>query len=340
LTRFSADVQLVWIHKEAQMMTDTPVECEKERSDSAKCEGKRITSSLPDRIDELASEVGDARVIGLQQVHELADASGPFRTERERSSALRGVEVTALEMDVVPARYFRNLGTIGVQGQIKLLRATVAIVGLGGLGGYVTEALARMGVGHLILIDGDVFEHSNLNRQLLCAEGNLGVEKARAACQRVAAVNAAVETVCRAKALTRHSLPRLLGGVGQSQCGTKPSEVVVDALDRLPTRLVLQEGAQALGIPMVHGSIAGFLGQVTTIFPDDLGLRALYGDGVQLPEQGLEAELGTPAATPMAVAAWQAQEVVKVLTGRGDPLRHRLLVIDMESATSQILHLG
>jgi molybdopterin/thiamine biosynthesis adenylyltransferase len=91
---------------------------------------------------------------------------------------------------------------------------------------------------------------------------------------------------------------------------------------------------------MVHGSIAGFLGQVTTIFPGDLGLHALYGDGDQLPQQGLEAELGTPAATPMAVAAWQAQEVVKVLTGRGDPLRHRLLVIDMESATSQILHLG
>jgi molybdopterin/thiamine biosynthesis adenylyltransferase len=322
------------------MTTDTPVECEEERSDSTKCEGKRSTSSLRERIDELAYTVGDARVIGLQQVHELADALGPFRSEGERSSALRNIELTALEMDVVPARYFRNLGTIGVEGQIKLLRATVAIVGLGGLGGYVTEALARMGVGRLALIDGDVFEHSNLNRQLLCAEGNLGVEKVRAACQRVAAVNAAVETVCRAETLTRHSLPRLLGGVGLVQREANPSDVVVDALDRLPTRLMLQEGAQALGIPMVHGSIAGFLGQVTTIFPDDLGLRALYGDGDQLPEQGLEAVLGTPAATPMAVAAWQAQEVVKVLTGRGDPLRHRLLVIDMESATSQILRLG
>jgi molybdopterin/thiamine biosynthesis adenylyltransferase len=91
---------------------------------------------------------------------------------------------------------------------------------------------------------------------------------------------------------------------------------------------------------MVHGSIAGFLGQVTTIFPDDMGLRALYGDGDELPEHGLEAELGTPAATPMAVAAWEAQEVVKVLTGLGEPLRHRLLVIDMETATSQIIRLG
>jgi molybdopterin/thiamine biosynthesis adenylyltransferase len=187
-----------------------------------------------------------------------------------------------------------------------------------------------MGVGHLILVDGDVFEQTNLNRQLLSTERNLGVEKTRAACQRVSEVNAAVETTGHAEVLTRGNLLRLL----------QEADVVVDALDRLPTRLALQSGAQTLGIPMVHGSIAGFLGQVTTIFPDDPGLRGLYGDVDQLPEQGLEAQLGTPAPTPMMVAAWEAQEVVKVLTGYGEPLRHRLLVIDMESATSQVLQLG
>jgi molybdopterin/thiamine biosynthesis adenylyltransferase len=227
-------------------------------------------------------------------------------------------------------RYLPNMGTIGAAGQIQLLRASVAIVGLGGLGGYVTEALARMGIGHLILIDGDEFEQSNLNRQVLCTEGKLGAGKARTACRRVAEVNAAVEATGHAENLTRENLPRLL----------HKADVVVDALDRLPTRLMLQAGAQALGIPMVHGSIAGFLGQVTTIFPDDPGLRDLYGDGKQLPEQGLEAQLGTPAPTPMVVAAWEAQEVVKVLTGRGDPLRDRLLIIDMESATSQVVRLG
>jgi molybdopterin/thiamine biosynthesis adenylyltransferase len=303
-------------------------------------QGWRTGSRLQDRIDELTYTAGGARSIGLKQVQALADACGPFRSESERSGAIRKVELTALDIGVVPARYNRNMGTIGVAGQIKLLRATVAIVGLGGLGGHVTEALARMGIGRLILIDGDAFEQSNLNRQLLCAEANLGVNKAWAACQRVAAVNAAVETVCHMETIARQNLPRLLGGVESTRGDGKPSDVVVDALDRLPTRLMLQDGAQALGIPMVHGSIAGFLGQVTTIFPDDVGLRALYGAGDQLPEQGLEAELGTPAATPMAVAAWEAQEVVKVLTGRGEPLRDRLLVIDMGSATSQILQLG
>jgi molybdopterin/thiamine biosynthesis adenylyltransferase len=276
--------------------------------------------TLQEKIDELARIVNGTRVIDLQQLHGLADAFG----------TVRDVELAALDCGVVPARYARNLGTVGLEGQARLLRATVGVVGLGGLGGYVVEALARMGVGALILIDGDVFEEHNLNRQLLGTLENLGVEKAQAACGRVARVNAAVEPICHAKTLTRENLPQLLEG----------ADVVVDALDRLPTRLMLQDGAQDLGIPMVHGSIAGFLGQVTTVLPGDPGLHALYGDGEGLPEQGLESELGTPAATPMAVAAWEAQEVVKLLTGHGELLRNRLLVMDMETGTSQVLQLG
>jgi molybdopterin/thiamine biosynthesis adenylyltransferase len=312
------------------MTTDRRTKREGRQSGPTQRAGQQRGESLEDGIDELAHTADGTRVISLQQVHRLAYACGPFESERERSGAIRNVELTALEMGIVPARYLPNLGTIGVVGQIKLLRAGAAIVGLGGLGGYVAEALARMGIGHLLLIDGDVFEQSNLNRQLLCTEESLGVEKARAACRRIAEVNGAVETHGRAEVITRQNLPRLLQG----------ADVVVDALDRLPTRLALQKGAQVLGIPMVHGSIAGFLGQVTTIFPEDVGLLGLYGDEDELPQQGLEAELGTPAATPMVVAAWEAQEVVKVVTGHGEPLRHRLLIIDMESATSEILQLN
>jgi molybdopterin/thiamine biosynthesis adenylyltransferase len=312
------------------MATNGPTNYQGKRSPTVGDGGERSDTGLQDRIDELAYGLGGTCVIDLQQVQELADSFGPFQSGAERSSAVRNVELTALELGVVPARYVRNLGTIGVTGQIQLLRASVAIVGLGGLGGYVAEALARMGLGHLILIDADAFQPSNLNRQLLSTQANLGVDKAHAACERIAAVNAAVTAIGHCEALTRENLFRLLRG----------ADLVVDALDRLPTRLVLQQGAQDLRIPMVHGSIAGFLGQVTTIFPDDLGLRALYGDGDRLPEQGLETELGTPAATPMVVAGWEAQEVVKVLTGRGEPLRHRLLVIDMEASASQIIQLG
>jgi molybdopterin/thiamine biosynthesis adenylyltransferase len=277
--------------------------------------------ALHRQISELAEIEDDVRIIHLRQVHELAAAN---------DCPIREVELAALEIGIVPWRYVRNLGTVGLEGQARLLRATVAVVGLGGLGGYVAEALARMGVGRLVLIDGDLFEEHNLNRQILSAEANLGTDKVQAARQRVAEINGAVEVIGHAVTLTRENLPRLLEG----------ADVIVDALDRLPIRLTLQEGAQALGIPMVHGSIAGFLGQVMTIFPGDPGLRSLYGDTDELPEQGLEAQLGTPAATPMAVAAWEAQEVVKVLLDHGELLRNRLLVMDMQSGTIEILQLG
>jgi molybdopterin/thiamine biosynthesis adenylyltransferase len=276
--------------------------------------------ALTGQIGALAEVRGDLRVVRLQQVRDLAATN---------DCSTRAVELAALDAGIVPWRYVRNVGTIGLDGQAKLLRATAAVVGLGGLGGYVTEALARMGVGRLILIDGDMFEEHNLNRQLLSGEASLGTSKAEAAAMRVAAINSALEVTARTEMLTRENLSRLLEG----------ADVVVDALDRLPVRVILQEGAQALGIPMVHGSIAGFLGQVMAIFPGDSGLRGLYGEPDQLPEQGLEVQLGTPAATPMAAAAWEAQEVVKILTGRGEPLRHRLLLMDMGTGTVDFLQL-
>jgi len=277
-------------------------------------------TALQQRIDTLAETVSGTRIIRLESIRALAADTG---------LPIREIELAALEAEVAPWRYLRNLGTIGFDGQAQLLRATAAVVGLGGLGGYVTEGLARMGVGHLILIDGDVFEEHNLNRQLLSGESHLGMPKAEAAQQRVAEVNSAVTVTLHAAMLTTENLPRLLAGAG----------VVVDALDRLPTRITLQEGARALGIPLVHGSIAGFLGQVMTIFPEDPGLIGLYGGRDGLPEQGLEAQLGTPAATPMAVAAWEVQEAVKILTECTTLLRNRLLIMDMESGTADLLQL-
>ncbi|NLE43378.1 MAG: HesA/MoeB/ThiF family protein [Chloroflexi bacterium] len=276
----------------------------------------------PERVRHLATPYE-----GLQVIH-AQDAS---HLSRDWACSLRDVQLAALAAGVIPLRYARNVGTIGAEGQARLLQSTVTIVGLGGLGGYISEALARMGVGRLVLIDTDVFEEHNLNRQLVSTESNQGAAKALEAAKRVQSVNSAVE----ATALVARLAPE---NVNEMLCG---SDVVVDALDRLPIRLTLQKGAQALGIPMVHGSIAGFIGQVMTIFPDDDGLFALYGsDENAVPEQGMEAVIGTPAATPMAVAAWEAQEVVKVLTGIGRPLRNRLLILDMETGSVETIHVG
>jgi molybdopterin/thiamine biosynthesis adenylyltransferase len=281
-----------------------------------------MTKGIEKRLQELAVETRDARgealwTISLAHVQELAAEAGLAR---------RDVEVKALRERVLPRRYMRNLGTVGWEGQLALLQSTVGIVGAGGLGGWIIEGLARMGVGRLIVIDGDVFEENNLNRQAFCREGNLGRPKAEVAQQRVAEVNSAVEVVAHAVRVDEEQMVQLLQG----------ASVVVDALDALPTRLALQRAARRLRVPMVHGAIAGYVGQVMTIFPEDTGLYGLYG-GEHVPEHGIEAQWGNPAATPMMVAAWQVQEVVKLLTGRGQPLRHCLLFMDSEVGAVDIL---
>ncbi len=276
--------------------------------------------SLLERIQELAEAEGDIEVIALDRVQALAS---------ELAVSTKEVELAALEARILPRRYLRSLGTVGWEGQIKLLCSTVAVVGLGGLGGSVVEGLARMGVGRLVVVDGDVFLDHNLNRQILSAEAGLGLLKAEVARNRVGQINSAVEVIAHPEEATRENLPQLLDGV----------DVVVDALDRLPARLTLQEVAQRMGIPMVHGAIAGYVGQVMTIFPGDGGLRALYGEG-SVPQQGIEVQLGCPAATPMMVAAWQVQEVMKILLGRGQLLRHKMLFMDAEAGTVEFLEVG
>ena len=278
------------------------------------------TETLIERIEALATASGKLRLLSLADERRLA---------REFSLSPSAVELAALSQRVLPARYQRSLGTVGWEGQEKLLRAGVAVVGAGGLGGYIVEGLARMGVGRLVVIDGDVFEEHNLNRQLLCTEDTLGRPKTEVAVERARQVNAAVEVIAKTALLTAENAATLLEG----------ADVVVDALDSLPTRFVLERAARGLGVPMVHGAIAGYIAQVMTIFPEDDGLARVYGRG-RLPEKGIEVVYGNPAATPMLCAACQVQEVVKVLLGSGEPLRNRLLVIDSEYGSAEVIKLG
>ena len=276
-------------------------------------------SDLAQAVQEYAVAAQGCRVLAFEHVALLAQMSGLTRRE---------VEIAALELGVLPQRYLRNYGTLGIEGQLVLARSHVAVVGLGGLGGYVVEGLARMGVGALTLIDGDTFFDHNLNRQLLSSEALLGTPKADAATERVRQINGAIEVFPHAVYASRENLDQLLAGV----------DVVVDALDRLPIRLTLQDIAARLKLPLVHGAIAGTMGQVMTILPGDPGLRALYGDD-PLPEHGAEAELGTPAPSPMMVAAWQVHETIKLLVGKGELLRGRMLLMDAYSNDARVLAL-
>ncbi|MDR7867038.1 MAG: HesA/MoeB/ThiF family protein [Sporomusaceae bacterium] len=241
----------------------------------------------------------------------------------------RAETLAMLAAGQVPERYLRNIGTIGAAGQARLLEAKVAVVGAGGLGGTIVELLARQGIGYLKVIDGDAFAAHNLNRQLLAAENNLGANKAIAAAARVAAINSDVAVDAVPRMLDADNAAGLLAGI----------DIVVDALDNIATRLLLGQTARDLGIPLVHGAIAGFTGQIATILPGDPGLDRIYklcaGQA-----KGIENALGNPAATPALAASLQVQEVVKLLTGVGRPLSRQLLYFDTELNLFEIFTLG
>lgn len=274
---------------------------------------------LAETIEPHITEIDTIRTLALPWLNEAAAGYGLSR---------RQAEIAVLELGVLPLRYLRNAGTIGLDGQLALLRSCVAVIGLGGLGGYVVEGLARMGVGRLVLVDGDVFTEHNLNRQILSSESSLGRLKTEVAAERVQQINPAIETAVYPHYATQENLVDMLKGV----------EVVVDALDRLPTRLMLQTAASEVGIPMVHGAIAGWVGQVMTILPGDSGLQTLYG-GDPVPEQGAEVEQGCPPASPMLIAAFQVHETIKVLLNQGELIRNRVLFIDAAFGETRMLEL-
>lgn len=229
----------------------------------------------------------------------------------------------------VPERYQRNIGTIGVEGQRKLLEGKVAVVGAGGLGGHIIELLSRQGVGFLKVIDGDAFAAHNLNRQILATEENLATNKAIAAAARAAAINSDVRVEAVPRMLTADNAATLLKGM----------DVVVDALDSIAARLILSKTAERLAVPLVHGAIAGFTGQVTTVLPGDPGLEKLYKLTAGS-DKGVETILGNPAPTPALAASIQAQEVVKLLSGVGEVLSGKLLYFDTELNLFEIIQIG
>jgi molybdopterin/thiamine biosynthesis adenylyltransferase len=273
-----------------------------------------------------------AKLIGSYSKRAVSGSGNKFKLislEDSRSVASRTgltplqTEIVCLENNVVPGRYLRNMGTVGVDGQLKLLRSTVAVCGAGGLGGTVIELLARQGVGRLVIIDNGRFVENNLNRQIMSGEDNLRRSKVKAAAGRVRQINSAVVVKERSAYIDDSSVDGLLKG----------ADAVVDALDSLATRLVVEAACRRLELPFVHGAIAGFSGQVMTVLPGDKGLASIYGRGPGREVRGLEAITGNPPATAAAIAALEVQEVVKLITGTGTPLRNRLLFLDFSDGS-------
>lgn len=212
-------------------------------------------------------------------------------------------------------RYGRNKKTLSDEDQLKLATSCVAIVGCGGLGGYIAEELARIGVGRLVLIDGDRLEVSNLNRQIMATELNIGQWKVEAARVRLQSVNSEVHIEVVRGWFEEAKGPELFREV----------DLVCDALDSREARVTLERVCHQMDLPLVYASIAGWFGQLGVSLPGDFSVSRLFGRG----EQGVESTWGNPAFTPAVLASLSVAEAVKLLVGLMPSLRHAWLQVDL-----------
>ncbi len=228
-------------------------------------------------------------------------------------------QLFALSCDVIPERYCRNQHSISIKEQMCLLSSKVAVIGQGGLGGTVTELLSRLGIGALTLVDGDTFEESNLNRQILCTIDNLGKSKAEAGRDRVRAINPAIEVTSVHEFVDKHNITSIIND----------ANVVVDCLDSISTRFIVEEACKEKLIPLVSAAIGGSAGQATVVLPEDDGLKLIYGDGNRA-DKGIETSQGTLAYAASLMAAIECAEVVNLICKGSSSLHNHLLIAEID----------
>jgi len=218
-------------------------------------------------------------------------------------------------------RYSRHLimPEVGMEGQLKLKAAKVLCIGAGGLGAPLGLYLTAAGVGHIGLVDFDVVDFTNLQRQVTFGTSDVGKPKTEAARARLSNLNPDVEITTYEAKLTSENALELFKGY----------DIVVDGTDNFPTRYLVNDACILLGKPNVYGSIFRFEGQVTVFgMPEGPCYRCLYPEP---PPPGLVpscAEGGVLGVLPGIVGSLQALETIKLIIGRGDSLRGRLLLFD------------
>ena len=212
-------------------------------------------------------------------------------------------------------RYDRQIMIPGISeaGQEKLKKGRVVIAGTGGLGSPISFYLTAAGVGTLRIIDNDRVELSNLNRQILHWDKDIGREKAISACEKLTQLNKNVTIETIDTTIDEANVFKLVTGF----------DVIVDAMDNMPTRYLLNKAAIKHRIPFVHGAVSGLEGRAMTVIPGKSAcIRCLYH---ATPTKKKFPVLGT---TPAIIGAIQATEVIKYLTGIGTLLTNRLLIYD------------
>ena len=242
----------------------------------------------------------------------------------------RGLPVELPEGGLAPEqrrRYSRHLliPEVGEAGQEKLLAARVLLVGAGGLGSPAALYLAAAGVGTLGIVDADVVDDTNLQRQIVHSTARLGEPKVRSAAQTIQALNPDVDVRQFEERLTSENIDRILG---------EGWDVIVDGADNFPTRYLVNDASVWQGIPVVHGSIFRFEGQVTVFEPGSGPCYRCLFPAPPPPELAPScAEGGVLGVLPGVIGSLQATEALKLVLGIGDSLVGRLLIFDALSAT-------
>ena len=216
----------------------------------------------------------------------------------------------------IKERYSRHLKLeeFTYEQQLKLYNSKVAIVGVGGLGSAAALTLAYAGIGSLKLIDPERLELSNLNRQILYYEEDIGRLKVEAARDKIKKINSKVNVECLAYTLTLENAKDLIRDV----------DVVIDGLDNFKSRYILADACWDLGKPFIHAGVRGFYGQLTVIVPGETRrFKELFPKVID--------ETGLPifTATPIILGILEAVEAIKILTGIGRPLKNILLIVDL-----------
>jgi molybdopterin/thiamine biosynthesis adenylyltransferase len=217
-------------------------------------------------------------------------------------------------------RYSRHMiiPEFGVEGQKRLKRSKVLIVGAGGLGAPLGFYLTAAGVGRLALADADVVDLSNLQRQVLFDTDDIGRQKCSTAVSKLQKLNPDVEIVPVPVRLGRRNVMEILSEY----------DVIADATDNFPSRYLINDACSLLGKPCVHGSVLRFQGQATVFSPGGPCYRCLYPSPPPSDNRPGCAETGVLGVLPAIIGSIQAAEVIKLLTGNGRPLAGWLLLVD------------
>jgi molybdopterin/thiamine biosynthesis adenylyltransferase len=221
-------------------------------------------------------------------------------------------------------RYSRQIAFIGEEGQERLKAAHVVLAGAGGLGCPAATYLAVAGIGRLTIIDSDKVEMTNLNRQILHWEQDIGRNKTVSAREKLEGMNPdlIIDDVC--EVITGQNASELIGRAA----------LIIDALDNFSARYALNLAALEHGIPCIHGAVSGYDGHITTVIPGETAcLQCIFPD----PPGGSEFPImGTTAGI---IGLMQAHEAIKFLTGRGTLLKNRLLIWDGRDSSVTFLDL-